>query len=217
MTMTKSKNILTVVLASRNKGKIREINEILKSVFPGIMVKGLDEYSDIGDIPETGSTFEENALIKAQAVSKKTGLIAIADDSGLVVPALNGEPGVYSARYAGENATDHENNLMLLRKMKELKGDERKAAFICVMAAVSPGGDKLLVKKEWAGFIAQEPRGDKGFGYDPLFYDPKLKLHSAEMQAEQKNRRSHRGKALKDLVSNWENFINQSRKKSVEQ
>jgi XTP/dITP diphosphohydrolase len=214
--MTKSKNILTVVLASRNKGKIREINEILKSVLPGITVKGLDEYPDIGDIPETGSTFEENALIKARTVSEKTGLIAIADDSGLVVPALEGLPGVYSARYAGEKATDQENNSMLLRKMKDLKGDERKAAFICVMASVSPEGDKLLVKGEWAGFIAQEPRGDKGFGYDPLFYDPELKLHSAEMLAEQKNWRSHRGKALKDLASNWENFINQSRKKSVE-
>jgi XTP/dITP diphosphohydrolase len=217
MTMPESKNMLSVVLASRNKGKIREINEILKSVLPGILIKGLDEYPDIGDIPETGSSFEENALIKAQAVSEKTGLIAIADDSGLVVPALKGEPGVYSARYAGEKATDHENNLLLLMKMKDLQGDERQAAFICVMAAVSPEGGKLLVKGEWAGFIAQEPRGDKGFGYDPLFYDPELKLHSAEMPAEQKNRRSHRGKALKDFSTKLENFINQSRKKFGEQ
>ena len=200
---------INVVLASRNKGKIREIDRVLKSVLPDIEVKSLDEYPEIGDIPETGSTFEENALIKARTVSRKTGLIAIADDSGLAVPALNGAPGVYSARYAGEKATDQENNSRLLMEMKDFKGNERRAAFICALAAVSPGEHRLLVREEWEGMIAFEPRGDKGFGYDPLFLDPVLNLHGAEMSPEQKNARSHRGKALKKLAALWEDFIDQ--------
>ncbi len=213
--MTKPGKSITVVLASRNKGKIREINQILKAVLPAIEVKGLDEFPEIGDIPETGATFEENALIKAQAVSDKTGLIAIADDSGLVVPALKGEPGVYSARYAGVKATDQDNNNKLLEAMKGLKGDERKASFVCVMAAASPEGGSLSVKGEWEGQIGSAPRGDKGFGYDPLFFDPELGLHSAEMSPDQKNRRSHRGKALIKLASSWENFMVQSQKMSI--
>jgi XTP/dITP diphosphohydrolase len=204
--MAETNKEFNVVLASKNKGKIREINEILKSVLPGIEVKGLEEYPEIGDISETGATFEENALIKARAVSQKTGLIAIADDSGLVVPALDGKPGVYSARYAGEKATDRENNSRLSKKMKNLKGDERRGAFICVMAAVSPDGRELVVKGEWQGLIASEPLGSSGFGYDPLFTDPDLNLRAAQMTGSQKNSRSHRSKALKKLAAAWENF-----------
>lgn len=205
--MTKNPNKTTVVLATRNQGKVREINKILSSILPGIEIRGLDKYPQVGEIPETGDTFEENALIKARTVSELTGLMAIADDSGLSVPALNGEPGVYSARYAGENATDEDNNLKLLRKMKNFKGDKRKAAFICVMTAVSPEGSELTVRGEWTGLIAREPHGDKGFGYDPLFFDPELNLHSAQMEPDQKNSRSHRGKALKELAASWEKFI----------
>ena len=208
---------LTVILASKNRGKLSEINEILKSVLPEIEVKGLDEYPEIGEIPETGFTFEENALIKARTVSGKTGFTAIADDSGLTVPALNGEPGVYSARYAGEKATDQENNAKLLEAMTNLRGEERRAFFVCVMAAVSPEGRERLARGEWQGLIAFEPRGDRGFGYDPLFIDPHLDLHSAEMSAEQKNSRSHRGKALKKLAAQLEDFITLSPEKPAEQ
>lgn len=207
----------TIVLASRNRGKVREINDILKSVLPGIEVKGLEEYPEIGDIPETGATFEENALIKAEAVSKTTGLTAIADDSGLVVYALNGEPGVFSARYAGETATDLENNTKLLKSMANLKGDERRAAFVCVMAASSPDGKRLVVQGSWEGLIASEPQGDKGFGYDPLFLDPELGLHSAQMDPELKNSRSHRRKALNELAAGWKNFMTKNMDKSTVQ
>lgn len=197
----------TVVLASRNTGKIREINQILKSVLPGIEVKGLEEFPEIGDIPETGSTFEENALIKARTVFENTGCTAIADDSGLVVPALGGAPGVYSARYAGKKATDQQNNDKLLREMQDLQGPERNAAFVCVMAAISRDGRELVVREEWPGIIAFKPEGDKGFGYDPLFYDPELQLCSAQMNPDQKNSRSHRGKALARLAEKWEDFV----------
>lgn len=205
--MTTINKTETIVLASRNKGKIREINQILDSALPGIEVKGLDEFPQIGDIPETGSTFEENALIKARTVFENTGRTAIADDSGLVVPALGGAPGVYSARYAGEKATDQQNNDKLLREMQNLKGNDRKAVFVCVMAAISSDGRELLVRGEWPGIIAFEPDGDKGFGYDPLFFDPVLQLRSAQMSPDQKNSRSHRGKALAQLAEKWEDFM----------
>lgn len=197
----------TVVLASRNRGKITEINNILQTVLPGIQITGLDEYPDIGDIPETGETFEENALIKAETVSRKTGLTAIADDSGLVVYALNGQPGVFSARYAGKTASDQENNAKLLEAMADLEGHERKAAFVCVMAASSPEGKKLVVQGSWEGMIAFEPLGDRGFGYDPLFIDPELGLRSAQMDPELKNSRSHRRKALNKLAAGWKSFM----------
>ncbi|MFO7727962.1 MAG: RdgB/HAM1 family non-canonical purine NTP pyrophosphatase [Desulfonatronovibrio sp.] len=205
--MTMINQTETIVLASRNKGKIREINQILKSVLPGIEIKGLDEFPEIGDIPETGSTFEENALIKARMVFENTGYAAIADDSGLVVPALGGAPGVYSARYSGEKATDQQNNDKLLSEMRHLQGAERRAAFVCVMAAISSDGRELLVRGEWPGVIAYEPAGDEGFGYDPLFFDPEAQLCSAQMNPEQKNIRSHRGKALAGLAAKWKDFI----------
>ncbi len=204
--MTYSNDKLSVVLASRNKGKIREINVMLSSVLPGISVKGLDEYPEIGHIQETGSTFAENALIKARTVCEKTGLVSLADDSGLVVPALNGQPGVHSARFAGEKATDEENNAKLLKAMEKFAGNMRKAVFICVLAAVAPGGRELVVEGEWQGLIALHPKGANGFGYDPLFFDPELKLHSAEMDPDQKNMRSHRARALKKLAAAWKEF-----------
>lgn len=197
---------VTVILASRNRGKIREINQILKKVLPDVLVRGLDDFPEIGHIPETGSTFEENALIKANTVCRQTGLTAIADDSGLVVYALNGEPGVFSARYAGEKATDRDNNLKLLRAMNGLKGDERRAAFVCVMAACRPDGSRLVVEGKWEGLMALEPRGDNGFGYDPLFIDPELGMHSAQMDSDLKNSRSHRARAIKELAARWKGF-----------
>ncbi len=203
------KEKLTAVLASRNQGKIKELEELLTAVRPDIKIIGLDRYPEIGDIQETGSTFEENARIKAMAVCSATGLPALADDSGLVVPALNGEPGVYSARYAGPQATDEENNLKLLRRMHHLSGAARSAIFICVLTALAPGGQYVEVRGEWPGTILKEPRGKDGFGYDPLFYDPETGLTAAQMDPSQKNARSHRGRALAQLMMHWDEFLRQ--------
>ncbi len=198
---------MTVVLATRNSGKVSELEEILAAVRPDLEVKGLDSYPELGEIPETGSTFEENTMIKARAVARHTGHIAVADDSGLVVPALNHEPGVYSARYAGEKATDRENNQKLLQRMANLTGDSRQARFLCVLCACTPLEETLVVHREWPGIILEEPRGQGGFGYDPLFFDPEAGLSAAEMDAGQKNSRSHRGRALQSLMHKWEEFM----------
>ncbi len=198
---------LTVVLATRNSGKVSELEEILAAVRPDLEVKGLDSYPELGEIPETGSTFEENAMIKARAVARHTGHIAVADDSGLVVPALSHEPGVYSARYAGEKATDRENNQKLLQRMTNFTGDSRQARFVCVLCACTPLEETLVVHGEWPGTILEEPHGRGGFGYDPVFFDPEAGLSAAEMEAGQKNSRSHRGRALQLLLYRWEEFF----------
>lgn len=189
--------MVKVVLATKNKGKIAELDEILKDY--GVKVLGLDSFPEIGDIPETGDTFEENSAIKAEAVCRATGLIALADDSGLVVDALSGRPGVYSARYAGEQATDEENWQKLLAELKDVSDDKRTARFMCVMTAVMPNGNSIVGRGAWEGLIAREPKGENGFGYDPVFFDPELGRTSAQMTREEKNSRSHRKKALEDL------------------
>lgn len=193
-----------VVLATRNQGKIREISALLKDF--DLTVQGLDQYPDIGEIPETGETFEENARIKAEAVSRATGLVALADDSGLAVDALEGAPGVYSARYSGENATDQTNNDKLLRALSGTPEHERTARFVCVMAAMAPGGEHIEARGEWEGHITTAPRGEGGFGYDPLFIDPELGRTSAELDPATKNARSHRGRALSALLEQWPRF-----------
>ncbi len=202
-----SVDITTLVLATRNQGKIQELREILSTVRYDLEVIGLDRFPGIGKIPETGSTFEENARIKAEAVSRATGLIAVADDSGLEVPALGNEPGVYSARYAGESATDEENNSLLLQRLKHLSWEDRWARFVCVLAAISPGGKELVVRGEWPGLILEHPRGEGGFGYDPIFLDTELGLTASEMNLRDKNQRSHRGRALNQLVAMWDDFL----------
>jgi XTP/dITP diphosphohydrolase len=194
----------TVVLATRNKGKISELSELLSDY--GLDVQGLDAFPRVGGVEETGATFEENALIKARAVAEATGLVALADDSGLEVDALGGAPGVRSARYAGPQATDPENNAMLLRNLAGVPEQERSARFRCVMAAVSPRGDTLVAHGTWEGVVTLEPRGDQGFGYDPLFFDPGLGRTSAQLSREEKNARSHRGKALRALLAQWPAF-----------
>ena len=196
-----------VVLATRNSGKVRELEEIMAAVRSDLKVKGLDSYPGLADIQETGSTFEENALIKAKAVAWHTGHIAVADDSGLVVPALGNEPGVYSARYAGKKASDLENNHKLLKRMSHLSGDSRQARFVCVLCACTPREEILMVQGEWPGIILDEPRGQGGFGYDPLFFDPQVGLSAAEMESGQKNSRSHRGRALQSHMHQWEEFM----------
>lgn len=196
-----------VVLATRNKGKAAEIIALLDDF--NVRVRTLDEFPNIGDIPETGATFTENALIKARTVAQATGLTALADDSGLEVDALNGAPGVYSARFAGPGATDAQNNAKLLRLMQNVPWPDRRARFACIVAAHAPeaGGRELLAEGFWVGRIVLEPAGDKGFGYDPLFLDEELSLTAAQMTPEQKNTRSHRAAALRRLSLLWPDFI----------
>lgn len=182
-------------MASGNAGKIREIAKLLDGL--GIEVVA---QSDLGvfDAEETGSTFEENSLLKARHAAAATGLPAIADDSGLSVDALDGAPGVYSARYAGPHSDDATNNDKLLQELASV--DKRGAAFHCVATFVDTDGEALLAYGEWRGEILYERRGDGGFGYDPLFLVPDCSCSSAELTAEQKNARSHRGQALRKLV-----------------
>jgi XTP/dITP diphosphohydrolase len=192
-----------VVLASGNKGKLREIENILFDL--GIAVVPQSEFG-VTDADETGTTFAENALIKARHAVEATGLPAIADDSGIAVDALDGRPGVYSARYAGPDASDEDNNARLLAELEGVPSDQRGAAFHCVVCLVMPGEDEpggpevVIAEGEWRGHILSEPRGEGGFGYDPLFFVPELGCSSAELSPEEKNARSHRGKALTELA-----------------
>ena len=197
----------TVVLATRNTGKIKELSSLLEAF--GITVQGLDAHPEIGDIPETGETFEENSRIKAEAVSLATGLTALADDSGLAVDFLDGAPGVYSARYSeepGNPATPARNNEKLLAALAGVPWEQRRARFRCVVVAAAPNGAELTADASWEGYVAEELRGGGGFGYDPLFFDPELGKHAAELDRRDKNARSHRGKALKELLAHWPEF-----------
>ncbi|WP_018124372.1 XTP/dITP diphosphatase [Desulfovibrio oxyclinae] len=193
-----------IVLATRNKGKIREFN-ILLQLF-GLTVRSLDEFPEIGEIPETGDTFLENALIKAREVAKATGLVAVADDSGIEVDALNGAPGVYSARFAGPECDDHANNEKLLAELKDVPDEKRTARYRCVMAAVAPNGAETTTDGSYEGHIAHEYKGSGGFGYDVIFIDPESGLHAAELTPEQKHSRSHRGEAITKLLEAWPDF-----------
>ncbi|NDY57052.1 XTP/dITP diphosphatase [Desulfovibrio sulfodismutans] len=188
----------TIVLGTTNKGKIAELRALLQA--SGITVKGLADFPDLGDIAETGTTFAENARLKAAAVAAATGLPAVADDSGLCVDALGGAPGVFSARYGGENATDAINNAKLLDALRDVPPEKRAARFVCAMAATTPDGRWAETQAAWEGVIALSPQGDGGFGYDPLFFDPALGRAAAQLTPEEKNARSHRGKALARLI-----------------
>lgn len=190
-----------VVLATRNAGKIKELHALLAPL--GLAVQGLDAYPEIGDIPETGATFLKNARIKARAVCRATGRISLADDSGLCVDALSGAPGVYSARFSGENATDEANNAKLLAAMAHVPERDRTCRFVSVVVAASPDGRELVAEGTWEGRVAAEPAGGGGFGYDPLFFDPQAGKTAAELTPAEKNGRSHRGKALAALVGKW--------------
>lgn len=194
----------TVVLATSNKGKIAEFNELFNDF--GLEVKGLDQFPEIGEIPEPGETFLENAIIKAQTVANLTGLVAVADDSGLEVDALGGAPGVYSARYSGEDATPAKNNDKLLKALEGVEEEKRTARFVCVMVAATQDNIRIQSRGEWDGRIAFELSGAQGFGYDPLFFDPELDCVAAKMTRETKNARSHRGKALRALMEQWPDF-----------
>ncbi len=184
---------LKVVIATRNRGKISEIKTILKDL--SLELLSLDDFPQIKLPPEEGKTFEENALAKAGYVASITGLPALADDSGLEVDALNGRPGVYSARYAGEGATDRENYLKLLSELKGI--EDRSARFRCVIAFVDLRKGDRTFEGVFEGVISEAPRGDRGFGYDPVFFVPRENRTVAELTDEEKNSVSHRARALK--------------------
>lgn len=183
-----------IVFATTNEGKVKEIKEILKD-FP-IEVVSMKEMGITADIEENGTTFEENSLIKARALAKLTGLPALADDSGLEVDYLNGEPGIYSARYLGRDTDyDYKNNY-IIDKLSGAKGEDRSARFVCVISLVLPDGREFVERGVVEGLIGYEQKGENGFGYDPIFYLPEYGKTSAELPPEKKNKISHRGKAL---------------------
>ena len=191
-----------IVMASGNAGKLAEIRRLLEGLAVDVIAQ-----SELGvsDADETGTTFAENSLLKARHAAHATGLPAIADDSGIAVDALGGRPGVYSARYAGENATDDENVDKLLEEVADVCGENRGAAFHCVATFVNPGEtDALVAEGVWHGSLLKARQGDGGFGYDPIFLDPESGLSSAELTPAQKNARSHRGQALRTLVRQLE-------------
>ena len=186
-----------IVFATGNAGKMREIRMILADA--DVEVLSMKDAGIDPDIVENGSTFAENALIKARACAKLTGMMALADDSGLVVDYLNGEPGIYSARYMGENTSYHIKNHNLIERLDGVPDEKRTARFVCAIAAVLPDGTELVTEGTMEGRIGYEEKGENGFGFDPVFYVPGYGLTSAQMDAEQKNAASHRGKALRKM------------------
>jgi XTP/dITP diphosphohydrolase len=189
-----------LVLASSNPGKLRELSAMLQPL--GITVRAQGEWK-IEDAVEDGLTFVENALIKARHAARCTGLPSLGDDSGLVVDALGGRPGIYSSRFAGPDADDRANNRKLLELLRNVSGDDRSAHFYCAMAWLRHAEDPapLIAVGSWDGFILESPRGDGGFGYDPLFWLRGRECSSAELPAAEKNRLSHRGQALSQLMA----------------
>lgn len=203
----------TLVLATRNRGKVEEIRSLLEN-FP-VEVKDLNDFGSLPEVTEDGLTFEENAYKKAGFIAKVLGLPALADDSGLEVKALGGAPGVYSARYAGEEATDEENNRKLLGA---LSGETRREArFCCVLSLAVPSGPALTYEGACEGLIMEAPRGSNGFGYDPLFFHPESGKTFAEMTLEEKSRVSHRGRALRELRDEFDSVLKWLHQRELEE
>jgi XTP/dITP diphosphohydrolase len=194
---------ISLVLASRNPGKTAEIKDLLKD-YP-VRIRNLDEFGPIPEVVEDGATFDENAYKKASFTARVLGLPALADDSGLVVEALNGAPGVHSARYAGKDASDVQRCQKLLAAMKG--NANRQAAFECVISIAAPTGPALTYEARCEGLIAEEPAGENGFGYDPVFYYPPLKKTFAQITREEKSRISHRGKALAEVQTEFDKVL----------
>ena len=186
-----------VVIATRNPGKLREIEAILSPLHLNLL--SLRDFPDLPEVEEDGATFAENAGKKARAIARLTGRPSIADDSGLAVDALGGQPGVLSARYAGGNATDRERYQKLLDEMTEIPEGKRQATFVCTLAVAFPKGKMQIVEGECRGWITLAPRGKHGFGYDPIFFVPEFDQTMAELEPEVKNRISHRARALEKL------------------
>ena len=187
------------VIATHNRGKFSEFSGLLEGT--GLKLRPLWEFPEVGPVAEDGASFRENALRKARVVGTRLGLPVLADDSGLEVDALNGRPGVHSARYAGGRATDRENREKLLAELQAIPDGRRGARYVCALAVRLPDGREYLVEGECRGRIGREPKGDGGFGYDPLFFLPDLGRTMAELSAPQKNRMSHRGRAVRVFIA----------------
>lgn len=194
-----------IVFATGNKDKMREIREIMADC--DVEIFSMKEAGIDVDIVENGTTFEENALIKAKAIAEHTDAIVLADDSGLEIDALNKEPGIYSARYMGEDTSYTVKNRNLIDRLEGVPKEQRTARFVCAIAAVLPGGKELVTRQTMEGYIGYEPEGENGFGYDPIFYLEEYGCSSAALSREQKNAISHRGKALRAmrdmLIAQW--------------
>lgn len=195
--------LISIVIATTNKGKTAEIGEMLKD-FP-VQIKNLQDFGPIPEIEEDGETFDENAYKKASVTARILGIPSLADDSGLVVESLGGAPGVHSARWAGENATDQQRCKKLLKQMNGQTN--RKAAFECVISIAVPTGPALTYEGRCEGLIAETPHGSNGFGYDPVFFYPPLKKTFAEISRAEKSRVSHRGKALGELKGEFDKVL----------
>ncbi len=194
-----------IIFATGNEGKLKEIKVILEE--PGVEVISMKEAGIEADIEENGTTFEENAVIKARAVAAKTGKIVLADDSGLEIDYLGGEPGVYSARYAGEDTPYTVKNQLLLDRLAGVEKERRTARFVCVIAAVLPDGEVITTRGTIEGYIGFAPAGENGFGYDPIFYVPEYECSTAQLSMEQKNALSHRGKALRAMKEKLQEYL----------
>jgi XTP/dITP diphosphohydrolase len=191
----------TLLLATRNKGKIEEFRRILDAVAPGeIELVGLDQFPELHDVIEDGKTFKENALKKAREMSLATGIPAIADDSGLCVDALGGDPGIFSARWAGSHGDDAANTAKVLEQLRDTPDSDRSAHFTCVAALYLPDGRSYCEESRFDGWILHEPIGEQGFGYDPIFRPEGYAVSSAEMSAGEKDAISHRGKSLRAIA-----------------
>ena len=189
-----------LLLATRNAGKLAELQRLLADAVPGVEVIGLADVPEYPEAPETGATFADNALLKAREAVKHTGLPAVADDSGITVDALNGMPGVLSARWSGRHGDDDANTALLLGQLADVPDERRGAAFVCAAALVTPDGTEEVLERQWRGAVVREPRGSNGFGYDPVFVPAGLTLTSAELAPSEKDARSHRGQAFAALV-----------------
>lgn len=196
-----------LLIATSNLNKAKEISEALKDL--NLEIKTLKDFPGIIPPEETGQTFFENAYLKAKYYSEKTKLMCLADDSGLEVDILNKAPGIYSSRFAGEKATDEENNKKLLKLLERVPLEKRKARFVCTIVVYHPSGKYLKVDGIWEGLIAFEPKGSHGFGYDPIFLVPEFNYQktAAELPLEEKNKLSHRGKALSELKKFLPDFL----------
>jgi XTP/dITP diphosphohydrolase len=189
-----------LLLATRNAGKLAELQRLLESAVPGVDVVGLRDVEEYPEVPETGASFAENALLKAREAVKHTGLAAVADDSGLTVDALNGMPGVLSARWSGSHGDDDANTALLLDQIGDVPDERRGGAFVCAAALVTPDGTERVLERQWRGTVIRDKRGTNGFGYDPVFVPEGLDVTAAELAPEEKDARSHRGQAFAALV-----------------
>ena len=196
---------MKIIFATGNQGKLREVRAIVADL--GIEVESMKDAGIDVDIVEDGKTFAENALIKARTVCKACGEVTMSDDSGLEIDALGGEPGIYSARYMGEDTSYHIKNMNLVERLEGVPDEKRTARFVCAIACVFPDGRELIGRETFEGRIGYEEKGENGFGYDPIFYVPEKGCYSAEVSPEEKNAISHRGKALRAMRAKLEEVL----------